>query len=164
MEEVNKKQAEPNVHIFGEEIVSGKDHKNHGCCGADKDGHGKHHHKHKRHNWGHGDCCHHHSDSGFGVAILLAGILLLLNTLGTIPWEIWNYIWMFWPVLLVLAGLKIILGRAPGVNILMFLASLAICGFIVVYGLIQVNSPLVNRLPSGIVNFVNNFNLNYLKK
>ncbi len=151
MEEKNQdKNQEPNVHVFGEEVYSGKNRK--GCCGNYKD-----RHNHHGHDYG---CCH-RGDPGVGVAILFAGIILLFNTLGTIPWEIWNYIWIFWPALLILAGIKILLGHAPGAGALIFLASLAVYGFIIIYGLIHVQSSLLGNLPSGIVNFVQDFNLNF---
>ncbi|MFA6393700.1 MAG: DUF5668 domain-containing protein [Patescibacteria group bacterium] len=146
MEEKNEaKKSEPNVHVFGEEVYSGKNRK--GCCGS-----------HQNHDYN--GCCR-RGDPGVGVAILFAGIILLLNTLGVIPWEIWNYIWVFWPALLILAGIKILLGHAPGAGALLFLASLAVYGFIIIYGLIHVQSSLLGGLPAGLINFVQNFNLNF---
>jgi len=152
MEEKNQdKNSEPNVHVFGEEVYSGKNRK--GCCG-------NHNNRRDHHGYNNSGCCH-HGDPGFGVAILFAGIILLLNTLGVIPWEIWNYIWVFWPALLILAGVRILLGHAPAAGALLFLASLAIYGFIIIYGLIHIQSSLLGSLPAGLVNFVENFNFNF---
>ncbi len=44
----------------------------------------------------------------FGAAVLLFGIILLLNKLGIISGSVWGY---FWPILLILVGLGIIFGR-----------------------------------------------------
>lgn len=42
-----------------------------------------------------------------GPLILLgAGVLLLLNNLQLLPWSIWQDIWPYWPVLLILLGLE----------------------------------------------------------
>ncbi len=48
-----------------------------------------------------------------GAVILIAiGIVFLLNTTGIIGWEIWQYIFRFWPVIFVLMGIKLILGKS----------------------------------------------------
>lgn len=44
-----------------------------------------------------------------GPLILLAiGLILLLNNLGIIPWGIWKTLWHYWPVILILLGLEIL--------------------------------------------------------
>ncbi|NJD76428.1 MAG: pentapeptide repeat-containing protein [Candidatus Methanoperedens sp.] len=50
------------------------------------------------------------SRRGFvGPLILLAvGFILLFNNLGIVPWEIWTTLWRYWPVILILAGLEIL--------------------------------------------------------
>ena len=42
---------------------------------------------------------------------ILLGLIFLLNNFGILPWEIWQNIWKFWPVLLILFGIEAILGR-----------------------------------------------------
>ena len=44
----------------------------------------------------------------WAVFLVLVGILLLLNTTGVVGWGIWQYIARFWPVFIVLIGIKII--------------------------------------------------------
>ena len=45
----------------------------------------------------------------FGPLVLIAaGVVLLLNTLGVLPWSIWSQIGRFWPVLVILGGLSIL--------------------------------------------------------
>ena len=43
----------------------------------------------------------------WGVFLLLIGLLLLLNTFGILPFQVWE---IFWPVLLILAGAWLLLG------------------------------------------------------
>lgn len=96
------------------------------------------------------DChCHHHRrHSGVGGLLLVfAGIIFLLNSTGVLPWEFWNFVWPLWPVLLIIIGLRIILGRIPGSNALIFLVALVLFSFVVIYALVHVNSLLVNYLP-----------------
>jgi len=47
------------------------------------------------------------------LILILVGVLLLLNNFGLLPWSIWGALIHFWPLILVLLGLEIILGRAP---------------------------------------------------
>lgn len=47
-----------------------------------------------------------------GPVILVGlGVIFLLNNLGVISWDIWNVLWRFWPVLLIVAGLDLLFGR-----------------------------------------------------
>ncbi len=105
--------------------------------------------------------CHHHRHSyTSGLFILLAGIFLLLNSFGVVPWQIWDFIWPFWPVALILLGLRIIFGRIPGAEIMMFLITLSALCVVIAYGLVHVNSPLVAHMPHQLVDFVKSFTIN----
>lgn len=46
-----------------------------------------------------------------GILLIIAGVVLLLQMLDVLPWDIWWNIWRFWPVLLVMLGVGILLGR-----------------------------------------------------
>jgi hypothetical protein len=60
-----------------------------------------------------------------GLLLVAVGVLLLLQTIGVVPWGLWLELWRFWPVLLVVAGGLILLGgRAPLVATLAALALL----------------------------------------
>jgi hypothetical protein len=45
------------------------------------------------------------------VILIGAGVVLLLNNLGILPWGIWQTLFGLWPVLLIAAGLDLLLGR-----------------------------------------------------
>ena len=45
------------------------------------------------------------------VLLVAAGIVLLLNTLGVLSWDIWWNILRLWPILLIAAGLDLLIGR-----------------------------------------------------
>jgi hypothetical protein len=47
----------------------------------------------------------------WGVILLFLGILFLLQLLDVIPWGVWGTLWRFWPVLIIIIGLNILLGR-----------------------------------------------------
>ena len=47
----------------------------------------------------------------FGIFLLFLGAVFLLQTLNVLPWGLWGTLWRFWPVLLIVAGLSILLRR-----------------------------------------------------
>ena len=47
----------------------------------------------------------------FALLLIALGILLLLQTTGVLPWELWRSIWRLWPLLLIAIGINIIFGR-----------------------------------------------------
>ncbi len=53
------------------------------------------------------------------IFLVLLGTLFLLNTTNVVPWSIWLYLFRFWPIILILAGLKMILPKSNVGNIIM---------------------------------------------
>jgi len=47
----------------------------------------------------------------FGLLLVAVGVLLLLQTLGLVPWAVWLDVWRLWPVLLIIAGVSILFGE-----------------------------------------------------
>ena len=47
----------------------------------------------------------------WGIFLLFLGIVLLLQTLNILPWGLWGTLWRFWPVLIIVIGLGILLRR-----------------------------------------------------
>jgi hypothetical protein len=93
----------------------------------------------------------------WGLVFVFAGIMLLLNTTQTVPWSVWNYIWPFWPLFLILIGVRIILGKSLQAEIIASVAAFLLLAFVAIYALIQINSGLVDYLPRGITDFVGRF-------
>ncbi len=46
-----------------------------------------------------------------GVILLFLGIVFLLQNLNVLPWSLWETLWRFWPVLLIVSGLGLLLRR-----------------------------------------------------
>lgn len=97
-----------------------------------------------------------HKDNGIvgGAILLVAGGILLLNTLGIIPWSFWHTVWQFWPVLLILIGLEIILGRNFLSRLVMLIVALVALGFIAAFGLREIGSPYVSKIPPDLMRAV----------
>lgn len=64
----------------------------------------------------------------FGVMLTAASIILLLNTLDVLPWDVWRELWRLWPVLLILAGVKFVI---PSMHpLVVFLLSIITVGVV----------------------------------
>ncbi|MBA7704527.1 hypothetical protein ES703_113341 [subsurface metagenome] len=46
-----------------------------------------------------------------GIFLLFLGIVFLLQSFGILSWAIWETLWRFWPMLIIMAGLGILLRR-----------------------------------------------------
>ncbi|MFH1382378.1 MAG: DUF5668 domain-containing protein [Chloroflexota bacterium] len=44
-----------------------------------------------------------------GIVLLFLGVVFLLQTLHVIPWGLWGTLWRYWPVVLIIVGLSILL-------------------------------------------------------
>jgi len=47
----------------------------------------------------------------WGILLLFLGVVFLLQTLNVLPWELWGTLWRFWPALIIIIGLGILLRR-----------------------------------------------------
>jgi hypothetical protein len=43
------------------------------------------------------------------LVVMAAGVLLLLNTLDVVAWDIWNDVGRWWPTLIILLGLGVLI-------------------------------------------------------
>ena len=65
-----------------------------------------------------------HGYSISAVLLIGLGLVFLLNNFGVLSWNLWDNLWKFWPILLVLFGIEMIIGKAPsfkGLGILLVL-------------------------------------------
>lgn len=78
------------------------------------------------------------TDSGaaiWGIIVIFLGITLLLTNIGVIDGAIWNYIFRFWPVLLVLEGLHLIMGNNIAAKAVLGVITLAVMALILTGGI-----------------------------
>jgi len=47
----------------------------------------------------------------WGIFLVFLGIVFFLQTLDVLPWGLWRTLWRFWPVLIIITGLGILLRR-----------------------------------------------------
>jgi len=90
----------------------------------------------------------HHRPSLVGPLILIAvGILLLLNQAGRLPWTVWGTLWRFWPVILVLVGLEVLIGagRSTAWYIVGLVIAVVVLGGVIGYAIYRSNQPSAPR-------------------
>ena len=46
------------------------------------------------------------------LVIIAVGVVLLLNTTGTVPWSVWGQLGRLWPVAIILLGASLLLQHA----------------------------------------------------
>ncbi|HUC02022.1 MAG TPA: DUF5668 domain-containing protein [Candidatus Paceibacterota bacterium] len=98
---------------------------------------------------------HRHEGSMFwGLIILLVGVLALLDTTGYLSSAFWTAIVPFWPLLLILWGASLVLGRHWFARFIIFIFTIAFLVIVIIYGLVRTNSPLVSSLSPNVVQAV----------
>jgi len=146
MENTNTENTpvEPHVTVFGEEVGAAKaENAARPACG-------------RRCPCGRFDRCRCRGGGFGGVIVLLAGIILILNNFGIVTWDIWAAMAPFWPVLLVIIGLKIVFLRNAVNCVLANLVVLVLLVFVILVGLARVGSPLLGQmhLPVNLINII----------
>ncbi|MBT9149192.1 MAG: LiaI-LiaF-like domain-containing protein [Dehalococcoidia bacterium] len=81
-----------------------------------------------------------HYVSIWGIILVFVGAVLLLQNFDVLPWGLWGTLWRFWPVLLIIIGLNMVVGRhKPWLVAIIILAVLGACLGLAVW---QYRSPL----------------------
>lgn len=97
---------------------------------------------------------HHEGGMFWGLIILLIGVLALLDTMGYLSSAFWSAIVPFWPLLLILWGASLVLGRHWFARFIIFLFALAFLIIVIIYGLVRTDSPLVSYISPTVVRAV----------
>ena len=63
-------------------------------------------------------------DVVWAIFLIFVGSIFLLNTTGLLEWGIWLYILRFWPVFLILGGIKLVMGNSVTADIVLAIVSL----------------------------------------
>jgi hypothetical protein len=42
------------------------------------------------------------------IALVVLGVVLLMQTTEILPWDVWVELWRFWPVLIIIAGINLV--------------------------------------------------------
>jgi hypothetical protein len=62
--------------------------------------------------WGYDFHSKKHGDGLFGgLFLIFLGLIFLLTNLGLLPSSVWDEIWKFWPVLIIMLGIRLLTGK-----------------------------------------------------
>lgn len=93
-------------------------------------------------------------DNSWAVFLILFGALLLLNSIGVVSWGIWSYIVRFWPILIILIGLRIILGRFGIGRLINMILTIVLTLGVFVIAYIQYTQQGIEFFPDEVNNWV----------
>jgi len=91
----------------------------------------------------------------WGILLILAGSIFLTNTLQILPWEIWVHVLEYWPLLLILAGVQIILGNNIISRLLITALTIILFGAVVILALDKVAPHFTQNLPQDLRQLLN---------
>ena len=97
-------------------------------------------------------------DYTFAIILIIVGAIFLLNNLGILPWNFWLSILQFWPIFLILLGLKMVFGNSRIANILLSIFIVLVVGLLILLAVIINNQNIFNGLGSKIPTISQIFN------
>ena len=79
-----------------------------------------------------------HKGGGYlaGFFLIFIGLVFLLNNLGFLPNSIWNEIWKFWPLIIIIIGIQVLFGKSPFARMIVLLLTLFVFAGVLAYLLI----------------------------
>jgi len=85
------------------------------------------------------------------LILISAGVLLLLNQAGRLPWSVWSTLWRFWPVILILMGLEVLIGvsRSTALYIAGLIIAVVVLASVVVFAIYVGEQPVSSRPAAG---------------
>ena len=163
--ETEQAGSSPHVQVFGMDVNTSGAHGNKEDWRARKDEWKRQHHeqrdqrKMQREQWSHD----HHHEGGlfFGMIVFFVGVVALLYTMGFVSHAFWLAIAPFWPILLILWGASIILGRHWFARFIVLLLAFAFLIAVILYGLVKTDSPVVSSLSPTVSAAIQNTHTQY---
>ena len=67
------------------------------------------------------------------LILIFLGIIFLLNNFNLLPLYTWENIWKFWPVILILWGLEVLLGKSVVANLVIMVITVLIVFLLLSY-------------------------------
>jgi hypothetical protein len=94
------------------------------------------------------------NDPVFGFLLVFAGVILLLNSLEIVPWTIWAAMLKFWPILVILVGLKILLGKSILAQAIINIINFVVFASLLLFLLLEFAPQLIAWLPADFINYL----------
>lgn len=88
------------------------------------------------------------------IFLVLLGTLFLLNTTGVVSWGIWLYLLKFWPIIIILIGLRMVLPKNTAGNIIMAVLYTAILLMAGIFAYFYTENKKVPLLSERVSNYI----------
>ncbi len=88
-----------------------------------------------------------HSSHLGAFFFIFIGLVLLLSNLGLLSSDVWNQLWKFWPLLIVLLGVQMLFGKSSLGRLMVTLLTLFILAGVLAYVLISNGLLVLPPLP-----------------
>lgn len=89
----------------------------------------------------------------WGGTLIVVGIVLLLNSMGILSWDLWGFLWRFWPVFIIIWGLDMVLGHSLWGGVLAGVLGLFVIIGVIAYSILAFGNLQTPRSLSEILNF-----------
>lgn len=83
-----------------------------------------------------------------GLILITLGIIFLLTNFGLVSWSIFGFLWHFWPMLLILAGLKMMTAGSQFGRLIVEIVAVFAVAYILLYALFVTSPAMRNTLRS----------------
>lgn len=93
-------------------------------------------------------------DIVFALFLIFIGGIFLLNTTGVVGWGIWQNILRFWPVFLILGGVKLIFEKSPLAEIIIGILALILFASVTIFSYISYTSQTLPFIPERISQYI----------
>ncbi len=93
-------------------------------------------------------------DISSAIFLIFIGVVFLLNTTGIVGWGIWLYMFRFWPIFLILAGLRLIFNKSIATEIILIILSVILFAFVGIFSYISETSKPLQFVPNRINDYI----------
>lgn len=93
-------------------------------------------------------------DVVFALFLIFIGAIFLLNTTGVVGWGIWQNILRFWPVFLILGGVKLIFEKSPLAELIIGVLALILFASVAIFSYISYTSQTLPFIPARISQYI----------
>lgn len=93
-------------------------------------------------------------DVVFAIFLIFIGTIFLLNSTGVVGWGIWQNILRFWPIFLILAGVKLIFEKSAVAEIIIGILALLLFTSVAIFSYISYTSQSLPFVPRTISRYI----------
>lgn len=81
-------------------------------------------------------------DIVWAIFMISIGVIFLMNSFGVLSWGIWSVLWRFWPVLLILGGVQLLLGKSVFSKVLTAILAVVVINFAILASILSMGGEL----------------------